>query len=139
FRGDVPVKDDIKVTSEDAKTKNLVLWGDPSSNRLLSTLLDSLPFEWSRDRLVFGGKTYASAQFAPILIFPNPADSKHYIVLNSGIDFRNDAYGSNAKQTPKLPDWAIIDLRTPPGPRWPGGIADAGFFDEQWRLPKRPK
>jgi len=45
-------------------------------------------------------------------------------------DFRTDAYGSNAKQTPKLPDWALIDLDTPPGPRWPGRILDAGFFDE---------
>ena len=31
---------------------------------------------------------------------------------------------------PQLPDWAIVDLRTPPGPRWPGKIVDAGFFDE---------
>ena len=49
------------------------------------------------------------------------------------IDFRNDAYGSNARQTPKLPDWAIIDLDTPPGPRWPGRVVAAGFFDEEWR------
>ena len=54
-------------------------------------------------------------------------------MLNSGITFRADGYGNNALQTPKLPDWSIVDLRMPPGPRWPGKIVDAGFFDEQWR------
>jgi hypothetical protein len=33
-----------------------------------------------------------------------------------------------------LPDWAIIDLRTPPDYVWPGKVVTAGFFDEQWRL-----
>ena len=54
-------------------------------------------------------------------------------MLNSGVDVRDHAYGTNALQIPKLPDWTIVDLRTPPGPRWPGKIADAGFFDEEWR------
>ena len=40
---------------------------------------------------------------------------------------------NNALQTPKLPDWAIVDLRTAPGPHWPGKIVDAGFFDESWK------
>jgi hypothetical protein len=76
---------------------------------------------------------------APIFIFPNPLSPNHYVLLNSGVDFRTDAYGSNAKQTPKLPDWAMVDLDTPPGPRWPGKIVDAGFFDEQWRVQKAKK
>jgi len=67
----------------------------------------------------------------------NPLNGQHYIVLNSGIDFRTDPYASNAKQTPKLPDcWAIIDLNSPPGPRWPGAITEAGLFDERWKLPR---
>ena len=79
------------------------------------------------------GKTYPAEQHAPILVFPNPLNPARYIVLNSGIDFRADGYGNNALQTPKLPDWAVVDLLTPPGPRWPGRIADAGFFDEKWK------
>jgi hypothetical protein len=54
-------------------------------------------------------------------------------VLNSGVDFREHAYGTNSLQVPKLPDYAIIDLREPPGPRWPGRIVTAGFFDEDWQ------
>lgn len=44
-----------------------------------------------------------------------------------------EGYGNNALQTPKLPDWSIMDLRTPPGPRWPGKVVKAGFFDETWK------
>ncbi len=62
-----------------------------------------------------------------------PLDSRRYIVLNSGPDFRADSYGTNALQTPKLPDWAIVDLTTSADSRWPGKIVDAGFFDEAWK------
>ncbi|MDF2441412.1 MAG: hypothetical protein JWN98_2396, partial [Abditibacteriota bacterium] len=63
----------------------------------------------------------------------NPLNPQRYVVLNSGIDFRSDGYGNNALQTPKLPDWSVIDLREPAGPRWPGRVANAGFFNEDWK------
>ena len=69
-----------------------------------------------------------------MLIFPNPLSAApRYVVLNSGIDFREEAYGTNSLQTPKLPDFAVVDLREAPGQRWPGRIVDAGFFDEHWK------
>ncbi len=67
------------------------------------------------------------------MVFPNPLNPDRYVVLNSGIDFRTEGYGNNAHQAPKLPDSSIVDLRTAPGPRWPGKIVDAGFFDEAWK------
>lgn len=133
FRGDVRVKDDTAVCDDDLASSNLVLWGDPASNRLLARLLPQLPLAWDARTLSFRGKNYEAAHHAPVLIFPNPLNPTHYVVLNSGIDFREHATGTNALQIAKLPDWAIIDLRAPPGPRWPGRIADAGFFDEAWR------
>ena len=35
------------------------------------------------------------------------------------------------------PDWAIINLKTPPNSRTPGAIVDAGFFGEKWELTPR--
>jgi hypothetical protein len=133
FRGDVRIKADREIADADIAGHNLILWGDPSSNALLARLLPQLPLTWDRTSLTFRGKTYPAEQHAPILVLPNPLNPARYLVLNSGIDFRADGYGNNALQTPKLPDWAVVDLRTPPGPRWPGRIADAGFFDEQWK------
>ena len=133
FRGDAPVKSDREVTEADISDRNLILWGDPSSNAVLAKVLAQLPVQWDANSLTFRGQTYPAASHAPILVFPNPLNPKRYIVLNSGITFRADGYGNNALQTPKLPDWTIVDLGTPPGPRWPGKIVDAGFFDEQWK------
>jgi pimeloyl-ACP methyl ester carboxylesterase len=136
FRGDVLIKDDTAITADDLATKHLVLWGDASSNRLLAKMLSTgkLPLTWNAQQLAFRGKTYDAAHHAPVLIFPNPLSKQsRYVVLNSGIDFRDEAYGTNALQTPKLPDFAIVDLREPPGSRWPGKIVEAGFFDAGWK------
>ena len=135
FRGDAPVKNDTALTDADLASKNLILWGDPTSNRVLARLLATgkLPLTWDGQSLTFRGQTYDAAHHAPILIFPNPLNPSRYVVLNSGIDFREHAYGSNSLQLPKLPDYAIIDLREAPGPRWPGKITTAGFFDESWK------
>jgi dienelactone hydrolase len=135
FRGDTPVIADTALTDADIANKNLILWGDPSSNHVLKKLLATgkLPLTWDAKSLTFGGNTYDTAHHAPILIFPNPLNPQHYVVLNSGIDFRSEAFGSNAHQNPKLPDWAVVDLRTAPGPRWPGKIVYAGFFNEEWK------
>ncbi|MCA9010006.1 MAG: hypothetical protein KDB01_09685, partial [Planctomycetaceae bacterium] len=71
---------------------------------------------------------------APILIHPNPLNLSRYVVLNSSFTFRDYAYLNNARQVPMLPDWAVIDLNTPPDTVWPGKVVAADFFDERWQL-----
>jgi len=133
YRGDVRITADRAVNDTDIANHHLILWGDPSSNAVLAKIIARLPVQWDAQTLTFRGKTYPATSHAPIFIFPNPLNPTRYIVLNSGLDFRTDGYNNNALQTPKLPDWAIVDLRTPPGPRWPGKIVDAGFFNESWK------
>jgi hypothetical protein len=70
----------------------------------------------------------------PLLIYPNPLDPKRYVVLNSGFTFRESDYANNARQVPRLPDWAIIDIGTPPDATSPGKIDAADFFGEHWEL-----
>ena len=146
FRGDARVKDDTALTADDIANANLVLWGDPSSNRALKAILEKsalaktvpqFPLSWTADSVMLGPTKYPAATTAPILVFPNPLNPKRYLVLNSGFTFREGSTTTNAQQTPKLPDWAIIDLRTPPSAKWPGLVVDAGFFDEFWQWPKR--
>jgi pimeloyl-ACP methyl ester carboxylesterase len=137
FRGDARVKDDTAITADDIANANLVLWGDPGSNRTLAKILPQLPLQWTKDKLALGAQSASATDHAPILIFPNPLNPKRYVVLNSGFTFRMGAKTSNSLQTPKLPDWALIDLNTPPGDLWPGKVVDAGFFDESWQWPKK--
>ena len=136
FRAELVVKDDTAITADDIEHKHLILWGDASSNAVIAKILATgkLPLAWDARQLTFRGKNYDAANHAPVLVFPNPLSTQQrYVVLNSGVDFRDEAYGTNALQTPKLPDYAIIDLREPAGPRWPGRIAEAGFFDAAWQ------
>jgi pimeloyl-ACP methyl ester carboxylesterase len=136
FRGDARVKADNEVSKEDVAGSNLVLWGDPSSNALLAKVLPKLPVRWDARGVVLGEKTYDAGRCVPVLVYPNPLNPKRYVVLNSGFTFREYDYLNNARQTPKLPDYAVVDVSTPPTSQHPGKVLTAGFFNEQWALPK---
>jgi pimeloyl-ACP methyl ester carboxylesterase len=138
FRGDARVKDDTAITDADIASSNLVLWGDPDSNRLLARIADKLPVRWQGEKLIVGKQSFAADTMLPILIFPNPLNPQRYVVLNSGFTFREYDYLSNARQVPKLPDWAVVNTSVKPTSRTPGEIVAAGFFDERWRLVDQP-
>jgi dienelactone hydrolase len=133
FRGDVRVIDDTALTPEIVMNSHLVLWGDPSSNNVLARVLPKLPIKWTQTDVEIAGAHGDATHSVPVLIHPNPLNPKKYVVLNSSFTFRQGSNASNATQTPKLPDWALIDLRTPPSDKAPGLIIDAGFFDESWK------
>lgn len=134
FRGEAPVKTDAEISEADIANSNLVLWGDPVSNLVLTKIIDRLPIGWNAQSVKVGDQTFAAANYVPVLIFPNPLNPKRYVVINSGFTFREAHYLTNAQQTPKLPDWAIVDLSVPPSTYAPGRIAAAGFFGERWEL-----
>jgi poly(3-hydroxybutyrate) depolymerase len=124
MRGDAPVKKDSEITDADIAGSNLVLWGDPQSNKIIARIADKLPaLKWT-------------ATTAPVMIYPNPLNPKKYIVINSGITFREYAMPNNSLQVAYLPDYAMVDLTEPPNDRWPGKIVEAGFFGETWELKK---
>ena len=134
FRGDARIKDDTAITTNDIAAHHLVLWGDPSSNELLKKIAGQLPLQWSVSQIALGQKMFDASHHVPVLIYPNPLNPKKYIVLNSGFTFREYDYLNNARQTPKLPDYAIVDVDVPVTSRAPGGIVHAGFFGEKWEV-----
>jgi dienelactone hydrolase len=144
FRGDAPIKDDKDVTDDDIKNSNLILWGDAQSNAVLGKMAAKLPVQWITRKegdkevtnLALGGDRHDSETHMPVLVFPNPLNPNKYVVLNSGFTFREYDYLNNARQVSKLPDYAVIDITTPPNSRFPGKVVRAGFFDEQWKLQK---
>ena len=139
FRGELRVQADTEVSPEEIANNNLVLWGDPGSNKILGQIADKLPIRWDESGVTLGKNPFAAANHVPVLIYPNPLNPKHYVVLNSGFTFREYDYLNNARQTPKLPDYAIIDINIPVSARGPGAVVAAGFFDERWELPNSAK
>jgi len=134
FRGDAPVKDDSAITDADIATSNLILWGDPQSNKVLARIVDRLPIKWTSEAIVLGDRRYPAATNVPVMIYPNPLNPKKYVVIDSGFTFRESSNATNSWQVAELPDYAVVDLTSPPDGRWPGRIAVAGFFGERWEL-----
>ena len=135
FRGEPRGKDDSAITDDDIKNSNLILWGDPSSNRLLARIADQLPIKWSEKEINVGDQTYDATKNVPAFIYPNPLNPSRYVVINSGFTFPQYAGMSNAQQTPKLPDWVILDLSVPLAERVGGkGVVNANFFGEKWEV-----
>ncbi len=134
FRGDARVMQDSQISDQEIASSNLVLWGDPESNQLINKVINKLPIQWNREEIIVGQKRFSTKHHVPILIFPNPLNPAKYVVFNSGFTYREYAYLNNARQVPMLPDWAIVDLRTPAGSQYPGKVVEADFFDESWQL-----
>ncbi len=134
FRGEIIVRDDTSITDEEMAEANLILWGDPASNKIIGRVLKDLPLKWTKETLEIGPARFAAASHMPALIYPNPVDQNRYVVINSGFTYREYDYLNNARQVAKLPDWALIDLAVKPNSKAPGGIAAAGFFGEHWNV-----
>jgi hypothetical protein len=141
FRGVAREKNDHELTDADIASNNLVLFGDPSSNAVIAKVVDRLPIKWTKDAITLppvaegtAARTFPAASHALIAIYPNPLNPARYVVLNSGFTFRQADHKTNSRQVAKLPDWAVIDLATPPDDQAPGGVAAAGFFGEGWEF-----
>ncbi len=78
------------------------------------------------------GQAFSADRHVPVLIYPNPLNPRKYVVLNSGHTFREADSLNNARQTPKLPDYAVVDVQTPPTKLGWGTLPKAGFFGERW-------
>jgi hypothetical protein len=130
FRGELPVKDDTAVSDEDLRTSNLVLFGDPGSNRWTAKVLPSLPIRWTREELKVGAASHPAAGHAPALVFPSPLAEGRYVVLNSGHSFHEKELSTlNYLLFPRLADWAVFATGS-------GEPVAGGFFDEAWKLPR---
>ncbi len=109
------VKDDTAVTADDIANSNLVLWGDPveqcgarenpreapaAVDRRRSRARQTQPRRRASRTDPHLPKSRSTRSATSCSTAPSP----------SAMAPRN----SNALQTPKLPDWALIDLNTPP-------------------------
>lgn len=133
FRGDVRSVKDTDLTAEEMAACNIVLFGDAKSNSVIQRLLPKLPIEWSKETIAVGAASVPAKSHVPILICPNPEQPTRYVVINSGFTFREYDYLNNARQTPKLPDWALVDVSDGANFQDPGKVKHAGFYDERWK------
>ncbi len=131
YRGHIRMKDDTEVTPEDFKKYHVVLFGDPGSNLWIAKVNGKLPpLNWTKQTVRLGSKTFPGAESVPALIYPNPLNPNHYVVINTGltaawVDWAGDF------PTPRYGDFAVFKVQ--PGSDDPEAVY-AGLFDESWKL-----
>jgi pimeloyl-ACP methyl ester carboxylesterase len=135
FRGQVRVSDDT-LNARDAAEHNLILFGDPKSNRVIEFVLRKLPLQWDERKLTMAGRHFDAANHTIAMIYPNPMAPGRYVVLNTGHSFHeNEMAATNAALFPRFGDYAVLQLRQPVGKTVESEIVTAGYFDEKWQVP----
>lgn len=137
MRGDAPFKLASEVTQQDIQDCHLILWGTPKSNSKIEEFLASKErpgfLSWNAAQIKIGKLEMPSQNSVLVLAYPNPLNSNRYVVMNSGLTFREAHDRTNSLQNPKLPDWAVLDVTQPSNSESPGKVITADFFDENWQ------
>jgi hypothetical protein len=137
MRGEIRIVEDVDVTEDQIKSCHLICFGDFTSNRYLNGIAPHLPIEWTSKALTVGSLEIKPDTHVAAFCFPNPRNPDRYVVVNSGMTYREFSNVSNSRQIAMLPDWAVIDVCVDSDDIFPGKIVADGFFDEQWNL-KQP-
>jgi hypothetical protein len=139
LRGRVPVADDIDIDPFKLN-KNLILFGDPGSNKVLAKIIDKLPIKWTKDGIEVDGKTYDPETHGLSMIYPNPLNPTRYVVINSGHTFHaKDFIASNSWLFPRLGDIAVQKFERSETGDYKESVAWATLFDMNWQLPRATK
>jgi len=156
---------DVDLTYGEATKKNVILFGEPSSNGIIELLEEELPFEFGEGSITVDGRTYADGVgnnpkdeelIDYSFIYPNPLNTEKYIAVSryglwmdwkdpqnawlkftsTGIEFQSFAF--------QFPDYFV-------GWRLDGKLMDgvhgmyfqdtwfeSGYFGGDWKLDKVP-
>jgi hypothetical protein len=130
FRGHPFVKDDKDVTEADFAKFQVVLFGDPGSNKWIAKVAPKLPLKWTQTQFSMGGHDYPAAENYPALVYPNPMHPSKYVVINTGLTISDADYNGDYGM-PRWGDYAVVKVKE--GADVPD-LVTAGLFDERWRM-----
>ena len=134
MRGRVRVVQDNQLTDEMIQNNHLICFGDFTSNEFLNEIQSQLPIRWNRGEIKVQTQQFEPSNHVVTMCYPNPKNQNKYVVINSGMTFREFSNVSNSRQIAMLPDWAIIRTDTDDAGIFAGKIVLDGFFDEGWQL-----
>jgi hypothetical protein len=128
MRGDVPVKTVAELTASDAQRASIVAFGSPATNPIIEKAVRTTPIHWTEQSITLGDRKFDAATHMLSMIYPNPENPKHYLVINSGHTFHEPEFkGTNVLLYPRVGDWAVTDIAT-------GKVVAEGVFDRNWKL-----
>lgn len=129
--GIAEIKRDTELAPEDINSRNLILFGNASTNRLIAQINNELPIKFASTGIVAGNQALTGDDSGIVLIRPNPLNPKRYVVIVGGTTPASFTTAARLRFT-DLPDYVLFDRRTLAGKdvNFVGG----GFFDKFWRL-----
>jgi len=116
---------DKEVTKEDIAENNLVLFGNPETNKLLAQMLNKLPIKVDGNSMLVRNIKYSANNIGFVLIYPNPLNQEKYVAVFSGntADAINcfDKIWPRFISVPKDVDFGIFEI-------------NPGKYSVRWRL-----
>ena len=132
YRGHIRVKDDKDVTPADFAKYNVVLFGDPGSNRWIAKLQGKLPLHWTKETVALGTRRVPRVRIGPGADLSEPAESGTLCRDQQRTDRR---LGRLGRRLPDAPLWRLRDLqsqrsvRTIPTPRTRACSTNPGSYN----------
>lgn len=130
--GTPPIKADTKITLDDERNFNLILFGDSASNAVLARIGVQLPLELTLDGYRIGTRQVKARDVGLQFCYPSPLAKNRLVVVQSGL-FYGDALPVNHKFD-LLPDFLVFTA-TFDSRDGTNDALEAGFFDGNWQLP----
>jgi pimeloyl-ACP methyl ester carboxylesterase len=127
MRGDIRVKSESELKPADIRRHHIVAFGTPATSPLVAGAVAASPIQWTSSKILVGKQSFDARTHRLSMIYPNPANPKRYIVINSGHTFHEaDFKGTNALLYPRVGDWAVTNIET-------GNVVAEGTFGMNWK------
>ena len=123
---DLPVVKDTDLTDDDLAANNLILYGTPATNAVLSRLADQLPIAFDGKSIHLSDKTYTANCAAAFAVFPHPLNPDRAVAVHGGVTPDAICFGSHLDMN-LLPDYLVYAR---------GELLDWGFWGNDWRSQK---
>jgi len=107
------IKVDTDVNQDDLKTRCVILFGRPETNKITQRFQDSFPIKFENDKFTWQVTTYDQPSQGVAQIVENPFDTQSMIILYAGLS--GDATQKicdKSEWRKELDGWFIIDVDT---------------------------
>jgi hypothetical protein len=120
---DLPIIKDTDLTEDDIKNNNLLLYGTPETNTILTQFADQLPITFDGTTIHLSDKTYTGDRVSVFAVFPHPLNAERLVAIHGGVTPDAVTWGSHLDMQ-LLPDYLIYNG---------GDLLDWGFWGNDWK------
>ena len=120
---DLPVISDNRLSDDDRKQNNLLLYGTYSTNSILKRYEGRLPLAFHEKSIDLFDKTFTGEKVAVFAVFPHPENPDRYVAVHGGVTPDAVTWGSHLDMQ-LLPDFIAYSG---------GDLLAWGFWNNNWK------